>query len=191
MYWIQTFCQNNELTINKEKTWWQCMQYNQDTTPRSHIRDNQYKWCKASDILVWMFHWQIHRIYVMHLHFKWVGIVIVCLRMNATEVILKYGRWGWWYSMSWWSKCSLYRVEVLDDTTSHGAQYKIEKIQKSSYIENLESNPPHLTLSWYQKEAHKSIEVLTMQRVWKYILKVKNMYDHILPKQAWKMGCEI
>ena len=35
------------------------------------------------------------------------------------------------------------------------------------------------------------LEVLTMQRVYKYITKVKNMPDHRLPKQAWSIGCKV
>ena len=45
--------------------------------------------CKASNILVLMSHGQISGMDAMSLDFKQVGIVIICLRINATEVILE------------------------------------------------------------------------------------------------------
>ena len=35
------------------------------------------------------------------------------------------------------------------------------------------------------------IEALAMQRVYKYITKVKDMPHHRQPKQSWNMGCEV
>ena len=50
---------------------------------------NQYD--NKSIIVHLMFHQEIGGMYGMNLDFKWVGVVIICLRISAMKVILKDG----------------------------------------------------------------------------------------------------
>ena len=36
---------------------------------------------------------------------KWVGTIIICLKINTIKALLEDGKWDWCYSMLWWSKC--------------------------------------------------------------------------------------
>ena len=82
--------------------------------------------CKTSDVLVLLSHSQICTMYVMSLDFKWVGIVPIWFKMNATKVILKYGKWDWYYAMLPWSKHGL---DTWDVAISLNAWNEIENIQ--------------------------------------------------------------
>ena len=35
------------------------------------------------------------------------------------------------------------------------------------------------------------IEILALQRVYRYITKVNNMFNHLLPHIAWSVGCKL
>ena len=88
----------------------------------------------------------------------------------------------------------LYRVEVWGGTISLGAWNEIEKIQKTFLHRQLgiksSTSYPNMLLeigAW-------SIEVLAMQRVYKYITKVKNMLYHRLVDKTslehWMQGTQ-
>ena len=67
---------------------------------------------------------------------------------------------------------------------------KMRKSANCSYVDNWDE-----TLTFYLvmllETGARPMEVLTMQRKYKYITKVKNMFDHGLPKQAWNIGCKV
>ena len=52
---LDIFYQNIGSMWTKQK-WWKERQYNQDTIPLLYTREKQYKWCKASIIMVLMSH---------------------------------------------------------------------------------------------------------------------------------------
>ena len=59
--------------------------------PHSQILQdrNNTSGAKASIIFTLMSHREIGGIHVMSLEFKWVVIIVICLRINATKVVLK------------------------------------------------------------------------------------------------------
>ena len=83
------------------------------------------------------------------------------------------------------------RVEVWGGTISLSAWNEIEKIQKLFLHRQLGVKSSTSYPIMILETSAQPIEVLAMQRVYKYITKVKNMLDHRLPKQAWNIGCKV
>ena len=84
----------------------------------------------------------------------------------------------------------LYGVEVWGGTISLSAWNEIQKIQKMFLPRQLGVKPSTSYFIMLLEIGAQPIEVLSMQRVYKYITKVKNMPYHRLHKQAWNIICK-
>ena len=81
----------------------------------------------------------------------------------------------------------LYGLKVCDSTITISTLNEIEKIQNLFVCKQLGVNSSTLYLNILLEKYAQSIEVQVIQRVDKYITKVKNMLKHKLPKKAWNI----
>ena len=85
----------------------------------------------------------------------------------------------------------LYGVEVWGGTISRNAWNEIEKIQKMFLRRNLGVKSTTTYQVMLLETGTRPIEMLAIQRVYRYITKVKNMPSHRLPYLAWNVGCKL